>query len=109
MSNRTRLGFAAERSLATTITERLKTALPPAQIMSKRHILSVNKVTRQLEQAFDLAKEHREKLGLGFLRRAYLANQLKWRLQEQGYPKDFVDMAIEGLLIELAKKPNSTP
>lgn len=86
------------------MSERLKKALPPAQMETKRHILSVNKVTRQLEQIYELAKTHQTQLGLGFFRRAYLANRLKWQLQDQGYPKDFVDMAIEGLLVELAKR-----
>lgn len=104
MTTQWRWGFSAERKLAQSMTERLKTALPSAQMETKRHILSVNKVTRQLEQIYDLAKTHQAQLGLGFFRRAYLANQLKWQLQEQGYPKDFVDMAIEGLLVELAKR-----
>jgi len=108
MTTQRRWGFAAERELAQSITERLKMALPPAQMEAKRHILSVNKVTRHLEQIYDLAKTHQAQRGLGFFRRAYLANQLKWQLQEQGYPKDFVEMAIEGLLIELAKRPDTS-
>ncbi len=107
MTSKWRWGFAAERALAQTMTERLKASLPPEQMESKRRILSVNKVTRQLEQTFDLAKSHRDTLGLGFVRRAYLANQFKWQLQEQGYPQDFVDMAIEGLLMELVKRPTA--
>ena len=35
--------------------------------------------------------------------RARLANHFKWCLKTEGYAEDFVDMATEALVMELAK------
>lgn len=95
--------FASDKALARSLVAELVHALSPAMISSKRKILSVNKVTRLLEQTFHRATEHQQNARLGFVRRAVLANAFKWELLEAGYPKDFVDMATEGLVVELSR------
>ena len=95
--------FASDKAFAKSLVAELVHALSPAMISSKRKILSVNKVTRLLEQTFHRAIEHQKDARLGFVRRAVLANAFKWELLEAGYPKDFVDMATEGLVVELSR------
>jgi hypothetical protein len=64
-------------------------------------------VSRLLEQAFETAKEHQAQTGMSFMKRAILANSFKWELEEKGYPKDFINVATEGLVVELSKARQS--
>lgn len=98
-----RFSTRAEKALAQSLVDKLTTSLPPDLIENKRKILSINRVTRQLEQIYDLARQHQKEYRLGFIKRAVLANTFKWALQEKGYPQDFIDLATEGLVVELTK------
>ena len=93
----------AEKALGRELAERLGKQLPPQLISKRSQILSANKISRLLEQVFDIAKDYDVKNGLSFVRRAILANSFKWELDAKGYPKEFIDLATEGLIVELAK------
>jgi hypothetical protein len=66
-------------------------------------LLSVNKITRLLERTYALAADHRRKNRIGLLGQAVLANNFKWELKNAGYTEEFIDVATEGLVIELSK------
>lgn len=99
--------LAAEKALARTLAEQLAKSLPPNAIEERRTVLSVNKLTRLLEQTYATAQTHQSHHQMGVLKRAVLANRLKWELLDRGYPKDFVEIAIEGLVVQLSK-PTAT-
>ena len=42
---------------------------------------------------------------IGIIRRSVLANSLKWELKEKGYSPEFTDIATEGLVMAMIKKP----
>lgn len=95
---------AAEKQLAVQMVERLVRDLPPSLIELKTAKMSVNRVTRLLERTYQTAMDHQQDNRMGFVKRAVLANAFKWGLTERGYPQSFVDVAVEGLVMALAKK-----
>lgn len=95
--------MAAEKALARELAERLAKEIPSNLVEKKRKLLSVNKVTRQLETSFQIATDYQQTHSIGFIKRAALANAFKWELREKGYPDDFVDIATEGLVVAFAK------
>jgi len=76
--------------------------LPPHQVRERLHTISANRIVRVLEQVIEKAAHSQEKKR-GFLARAILANNLRWEMQDAGYPKEFMEIAIEGLIIRLAQ------
>lgn len=77
--------------------------LPVKVMADNRGQLSANRIARTLEQCYAMALEAHKKRKIGYLGRVVLANDLRWTLQEMGYPKDFVDVSVEGLIVELSK------
>lgn len=96
--------FSAEKTLAHDLVVDLKKDLPPTLMEKQRKVLSVNKITRLLEKTYQVAREHQNSQGMGFIKRSILANSFKWELKNLGYPEDFIDMATEGLVMELMRK-----
>ncbi|MDB5814911.1 MAG: hypothetical protein JWN23_2028 [Rhodocyclales bacterium] len=94
----------AEKTLALELAAHFVKNIPPKLMDQRRQVLSANKVSRLLEQAFEKAKDHQEKVGMGFIKRAILANMFKWELKNNGYPQDFIEVATEGLVVELSRK-----
>lgn len=93
-----------ERQLGRTLSDFLKKSLAPALLVERREALSANRVTRLLEQAFAMAREHKARHDLGFLGKTILAKSFKSALEEAGYPPDFVTLAVEGLIVELSRR-----
>jgi hypothetical protein len=104
------LSFKAEKTFARGLVEQLTKELPPTLMEKKRKVLSVNKVTRLLERTYQTVGEYQSKHQTGFVKRALIANTFKWELKNAGYPDDFVDMATEGLVVEISnvKKASKT-
>jgi len=92
-----------EKVFAQELVQRLAKELPPSLMDKRRTVLSVNKVTRLLERTYQAAFKYQQEHRLGFFKRASLANSFKWELREAAYPDDFVDLATEGLVVELSK------
>jgi hypothetical protein len=92
-----------EKRLAAKMVEMLVKELPPALLDGRQQVLSVNRVTRVLERVLETAKDHQRNSQLGVFGRARLANHFKWELKNHGYLDDFVEMATEGLVMELTK------
>lgn len=94
---------SAEKELARGLVSQLVKDLPPILMKDKRQILSVNKITRLLEKTYAAAARHQQAHRLGMVKRAILANHFKWELKNKDYPDDFVNIATEGLVMELTK------
>ncbi len=97
-------GFSRDTEFARSIVEQLGRELPAGLMETRRKVLSVNKVTRQLEKVYEAAADYQAKNRLGFIRRAALANAFRWELKNSGYPDDFIEVATEGLVVELSRK-----
>jgi hypothetical protein len=98
-----RFGTAEEKAFARDLVQRLVKELPPNDITTRRQVLSVNKITRELEKAYQNAAAYQRENRIGFIRRAVLANTFKWELKASGYPDEFIDVATEGLVFEISK------
>lgn len=94
---------SVEKAAVHSVVDQIAKELPPAVIEAGRGKVSVNKVTRLLERAYDALRTLRDQRSLGFVGRAVVANAFKWELKERGYHSDFVDMATEGLIVALSK------
>lgn len=95
----------AERALARELSAQIAKNLSPKLMNERRQVLSANKVSRLLEQSYEIAKAYQSSHKLGMIKRAVLANTFRWELKSSGYPDDFINVATEGLIIELGKKP----
>lgn len=102
------LNLSSEKVFAKSLVDKLVVELPPSLMENRRKILSVNKITRLLEGAYQAAGVYKFQNNIGFLRSAILANSFKWSLKNAGYSSDFIDMATEGLVVELSKKNSSS-
>lgn len=106
MSIFSKLSSAEEKRLAGEMAAQLVKNMSPKLMTERRHTLSASRITRLLEQVLEKARRHNEVARLGFLKRSIFANSFKWELQSSGYPSDFVNLAVEGLIVELSKKPS---
>lgn len=98
------LNTSSEKELAHNLVENLCKELPPAIMDTKRKLLSVNKITRLLENTYQAVEAYQKEKKLGFFKRAIFANSFKWELRTKSYPEDFISLATEGLLVALSKK-----
>lgn len=98
-----KLGFSRETGFARELVAALSKELPAGLMETRRKALSVNKITRQLERTYQRAVAYQAEHRIGFIRRAALANAFRWELKENGFPDDFIDVATEGLVVELSK------
>ena len=101
------LGFGAIKDLAQRMSGHISKTLPVKVMANNRGQLSANRIARTLEQCYAMALEVHAQRKLGYLRRVVLASDLRWSLHDMGYPKDFVGLAVEGLIVELSKKSQS--
>ena len=97
------LSAAAEKAFAAELAVRLEKDVPPGQMLANIGAMSVNRITRMLERTYQAGAEYQKTNGLGMFKRAILANSFKWELKTRGYPDNFVDIATEGLVVELSK------
>jgi hypothetical protein len=102
-------GPSRDSDFAKQLVAQLAKELPPVLMAERRTVLSVNKVTRHLEKTMQAAADYQKQNRLGFIRRAVLVNAFRWGLKNGGYPDDFVDVATEGLVVELSRKRGATP
>ena len=101
-----RFSFQREKQMATDLAQHLVKSLPPKTMSERIHTLSANRITRVLEQAFGRLGQDAE-TGRGFWGRSVLANNFRWALKDAGYPKEFIDVAVEGLIVEASRRKSS--
>ena len=82
---------------------------PPSLDQSPQKRVSVNRMTRILEDAFSRAESFKNEHRLGWLGKARLGNSFRWELKELGYSSDFIEMATEGLIVYITRKADSKP
>lgn len=98
-----KFSFQAEKQFAASLAKQLVKDLPPTTVRERLHTLSANRITRMLERLFAKLDDAPE-VGGGVIARAILANQFRWALHDAGYQKEFVDLAVEGLVVEALRR-----
>ena len=93
-----------EKALARDLAAQIAKNLSPKLMSERRQVLSAKKISRLLEQSYEAAKTYQSSHKLGMIKRAILVNNFRWELKSSGYPEDFINVATEGLLVELTKK-----
>ena len=90
------------KSLAQDVAKRYPPAIAnnPAQMVSQKRLSSI------LEEAFTRAGEFSREQRLGWFKKAKLGNEFKWELKEMGYDEKFIDVATEGLVVYVTKRPS---
>lgn len=91
------------KSLARDIAKRY----PPSMDASKEKKISVNRMTKILEDVYAKAVDYNQQKKLGWFKKAKLGNTFRWELTERGYSKEFVETATEGLVVYLTRKTQS--
>lgn len=99
--------FTSENAFAKDLARQLASELPADLLAKSGKLLSVNKITRHLEQIYQPATAYGKTKKVGFIRQAVIANTFKWELKNKGYSDEFVDLATEGLVVRLAKAKNN--
>lgn len=96
--------YTDERAFAAELVNHISSQLTPESLSSDTAgELSVNKITRLLERIYKESEKHFQGRKMGVIRRSIFANAFKWGLTEKGYPGNFIDIATEGLVMEMAK------
>jgi hypothetical protein len=95
---------AFAKELADSVAKRY----PPTLDRDKNRMVSVNRITRVLEDVFDKAADFHREHRLGVYKKARLGNSFKWELAELGYSEKFVEVATEGLVVYLTRKPKAS-
>jgi len=85
------------------LIEGLVQAVPVKDMVERKKSLSVNKISAAIEDFCERIKKNPAGKKFGFIRRALVANQIKWSLMELGYPKDFVEMVTEAAIVAMTK------
>lgn len=92
------------KSLADSVAKRY----PPALDSAKEKKVSVNRITKVLEDTYNKAVEFDRANRLGVYKRARLGNSFKWELKELGYSEKFVEVATEGLVVYVTRERGAT-
>ncbi len=98
-----------EKALARDLAAQIVKNISPKLMSDRRQVLSAKKISRLLEQSYEIANTYQASHKLGMIKRAILANNFKWELKSSGFPDDFINVATEGLLIGLTKKKPPQP
>jgi hypothetical protein len=86
------------------LAEDLSKKYPPELDAAGGQSLSEKRLARILEDVCVKAAAYRAEHKLGLYKKARLGNTFRWRLEELGYSKKFIETATEGLVVYLARK-----
>src|SRR4051794_5958560 len=89
------------KGLAASLAKRY----PPSLDKAENRKISVSRVSKVLEDTLEKAAEYQKTHKLGIYKKARLGNSFKWELKELGYSEHFIDIATEGLIVYLSRKP----
>jgi hypothetical protein len=95
------------KSLADSVAKRY----PPALDTAAEKRMSVNRITKVLEDTYSKASDFHRSHRLGVYKKARLGNSFKWELKGLGYSEKFIEVATEGLIVYItreAKPPAAT-
>ncbi len=79
---------------------------PPAIANNSAQMVSQKRLTVILEEAFARAAEFNRENRLGWYGKAKLGNEFRWELKEMGYDEKFIDVATEGLIVNVTRRPS---
>jgi len=88
---------------AKQLAEMVAKRYPPVLDKTAEKRVSVNRISKVLEDALERAAEYGRTNKLGVYRRARLANAFRWELKERGYSDKFIEVATEGMVVYVTR------
>lgn len=88
---------------ACSLADDLAKRYPPELDKTPGAQVSISRLTRIMEDLCQRVVEFQANNKLGWIKKAKLANNLKWELTERGYTKKFIDFATEAIVVHLNK------
>jgi hypothetical protein len=92
---------------AKSLAESLAKRYPPTLEKSAEKKMSVNRITKVLEDTFEKVVEFQRANKLGVYKRARLGNSFRWELKTLGYSSSFIEVATEGLIVYITREPKA--
>lgn len=89
--------------------DEVRRRLPPSLFDGGQAKISADRISRVMERVYQDAQHYRAWARLGWFGKARLAHAFRWGLADLGYPKEFVEMATEALVVYLSKPPATVP
>lgn len=98
------------RSLAAELSKKYPPEIQNPKDQSKKSSARVSekRLTRILEDLYAKVRTFHVENKLGVYKKARLSNTFRWELDALGYSKDFVELAVEGMVVYLTRKNDST-
>ncbi len=94
-------------AFAKKLANELSSRYPAAVEKSPQKRISVNRITRLLEETFAQAETFKNEHRLGWIKKAKLGNSFRWELKELGYSEEFIEVATEGLIVYVTRKSDA--
>lgn len=92
------------KAYAQQLADGIAKRYPPEMDDNPAFVVSAARLSRNLEEIFEKGREYSQAQKLGWLGKARLANHFRWRLTDMGYRKEFVEVAVEGLVVYLTRR-----
>lgn len=91
-------------SFVSSLIDALSKRYPPElDNRTEKHSVSVNRLTKTMEDTCQKAASFQDEKRLSWLGKSRLANRFRWALIEAGYTKPFVDFATEALVVHMTR------
>jgi hypothetical protein len=91
-------------AFAKSLAESLAKRYPPSLETAAGRKVSVNRVTRVMEDILERVADYNKTRKLGMFKKARLGNSFRWELKELGYSEKFIEVATEGVIVYLTRK-----
>jgi hypothetical protein len=92
--------------LAKSLAQHLAKRYPPAIANNPVQMVSQQRLSDILEEVFAEAADFTRENKLGWYKRAKLGREFRWELKEMGYDDKFIDVATEGLIARITRRPS---
>ena len=90
---------------AKGLAQSLAKRYPPTLEVAQAKKISINRITKVLEDVVEKAVDYNRKNPLGIYRKARLGNTFKWEMKELGYSDKFIEVATEAVIVSISRKP----
>lgn len=99
-------GKEVER-FAKELAQELERRYSPTMERGEDRKISAKGISNILESIYQKAVDFKRDKKLGFIRTAKLGNIFRWELKALGYSGNFIEVATEGLIVYLTRKPGA--